>query len=484
MLVRKELISTFLSPKFSATFVVCSLLMLLSVGMGIREYRSTKMQYAAAQELVREEMRQTHQWMELNNKIFREPNPLQIFVSGVENDIGRYSFISLWNPVKLVHSVYGDDPLFAVFRFLDFVFIVQVVLTLFGIFFTYDAICGERESGTLMLTFSNAVPRGRYIAAKFIGSWLGLALPIVVPILLSILLLFVFGIHMTTLQWVRLGGIICASILLFTFFVAFGIFISAVTRRSNVSFMISLVCWVAFVLIIPRVGVMLSGQMIPVPTVAEVESRQDRYVKDRWDIFMKSQDEVWKERENSMHGLSDAQRKAKRDEMQWTWAEADDKARKLVTIDIDENARKLKEEMRNRKVVQQQLAFLLSRISPVSAYQLAVMNMAGTDIDMKNRYEDGLTVYRSMFNKYKEQKQKESGGLGGVRISMDSKTGIKIETGRDIALDTGDMPQFQAAGIDFAASVQAAFPDFGILMVCSLLAFAGGFIAFLRYDVR
>jgi len=273
-------------------------------------------------------------------------------------------------------------------------------------------------------------------------------------------------------------------VLLFTFFIAFGIFVSAVTRRSNVSFLISLVCWVAFVLIIPRVGVMLSGQFVKVPTVAEIESQQDGFAKDRWNQHMKELTETWRGREESLKGLNDEQRKAKRDELEWTWAEQDDKLRRAVQRDIDENSRKLMEESRNRKLVQERLAFALSRVSPVSAFQLAVMNLAATDINVKNRAEDALTAFRSTFNQYKEQKQKESGGIGGLRISVDSNKGVKIDAGREIALDLSGLPQYQPVNASFGQVVALTLPDVGILGICSLLAFAGAFVSFLRYDVR
>jgi ABC-type transport system involved in multi-copper enzyme maturation permease subunit len=483
-LIFKELESILFSPKFTATFAVCSLLMLLSVFVGIREFQSTSKQYAAANDLVQQEMREARGWMMVNNRVYREPNPLQVFASGIQNDIGRYSSISSWEPVKLVHSSYSDDPLFAVFRFVDFAFIVQVVLTLFAILFTYDAVSGERESGTLQLIFSNAVPRAQYIAAKFIGSWLGMVIPLAVPVLLSLSLLFVFGVHLTGEQWARLASLIGVSVLLFTFFIAFGIFVSAVTRRSNVSFLISLVCWVAFVLIIPRVGVMLSGQFVKVPTVAEIESQQDGFAKDRWNQHMKELTETWRGREELMKGLNDEQRKAKRDELEWAWAEQDDKLRKAVQRDIDENSRKLTEESRNRKLVQERLAFALSRVSPVSAFQLAVMNLAATDINVKNRAEDALTAFRSTFNQYKEQKQKESGGIAGLRISVDSNKGVKIDVGREIALDLSGLPQYQPVNASFGQVVALTLPDIGILGICSLLAFAGAFVSFLKYDVR
>lgn len=237
IMVMKELKSIILSPKFTATFAVCSLLILLSTYLGIREYQSAAKQFAAANELVQQEMREARQWMMVNNRIYREPNPLQIFASGVQNDVGRLSAISAWEPIKLVHSAYSDDPIFAVFRFIDVAFIVQVVLTLLAILFTFDAINGERETGTLQLAFSNAVPRVQFVAAKLVGAWLGLVVPLTIPFALSMVLLIVFSIPMTLTHWMQLGGFLAISLLFVTFFVAYGTLISTLTRRSNVSFL-------------------------------------------------------------------------------------------------------------------------------------------------------------------------------------------------------------------------------------------------------
>lgn len=483
-MVVKELKSILLSPKFTGTFAVCSLLMLLTVYVGIREYQSTLREYAAANNLVQQEMREARQWMQVNNRIYREPNPMQIFVAGVQNDVGRFSSISAWQPVKLVHSSYTDDPIFAVFRFVDFSFIVQVVLTLFAVLFTFDAINGERENGTLQLIFSHAVPRAQFVLAKLVGSWLGLVIPLTIPVLLSLLMLPLFGIPMTTDVWMRMGAVMAASVLLFTFFVAFGVLVSALTRHSNVSFLICLVSWVALVLIVPRLGVMAAGQIIKTPTVAEIESQQDGFAKNRWNEEMKLMGERWRTRNESMNGLNEQERKAKRDEMEWTWAEEDDNARKKVQQDVDENSRKLREEFRNRTMEQQHLAFLLSRFSPVSAFQLAIMNLGGTDTGLKSRYEDALNAYRTAFNQYKDQKRKESGSIGGLRISVDSQSGVKIDVGREIALDLSGIPQFQLNRGTFVEAFAPTIVDFGLLGFFSIAALVGTFLAFLRYDVR
>jgi ABC-type transport system involved in multi-copper enzyme maturation permease subunit len=483
-LVLKELRGILASPKFPVTLATVTLLILLSVFVGIQEYRSAVRQYETATALVQLEMREARSWMALNNRVYRQPDPMQIFAAGVEHDIGRTSAISAWQPVKLLSAAYTNDPLYAVFRTVDVAFIVSVVLTLLALLFTYDAISGEREDGTLQLTFANAVPRATYLLAKFIGSWVGLASALLVPLALSLSLLLIYRVPLTGEHWLRIGAFVAASGLLFTLFLAFGIFVSTLTRRSNVSFLVALTSWVALVLIVPRAGVMIAGQLSPVPSVAEVESQQDGFSKDRWEAHMKSMGERWRERERSMEGLNADQRKDKREEMEWTWAEEDDQSRKKMQAEIDEHARKLREDLRNRKREQERLAFLLSRFSPASAYQLAVMNLAGTDVRVKGRYEDGITAYRTTYNAYRDKKQRESGSTGGIRISVDSNSGIKIDAGRELSLDLSDMPQFSHPRPTFREVVAASVVDVGWLGLTALLAFAGAFVAFLRYDVR
>jgi ABC-type Na+ efflux pump permease subunit len=85
---------------------------------------------------------------------------------------------------------------------MDLMFIVQVVLSLFAILFTYDSICGEREAGTLKLNFANPIPRTSYIISKIVGSWLGLSIPLIIPMLLGLALVLVCGIPRT----VRFGS--------------------------------------------------------------------------------------------------------------------------------------------------------------------------------------------------------------------------------------------------------------------------------------
>lgn len=483
-IILHELKNIIASPKFIASFTVVSFLILLSVFLGIQHYHYSVKQYETINRLAKQEMREKTDWMGLTNTIHRYPDPFQIFVSGANDDIGRYSSVNAFENIKLVHSNYSDESIYAVFRFIDFSFIVSVILSLFAILFTYDSINGEVEKGTLQLVLSNAVPRKTFITGKLIGTWLGLVIPVIIPLLLSLLLIILWNIPLGTEHWVKLSVLTGSSILVFTFFIALGIFTSSVTKRSNVSFLVSLVLWILIVFVIPRAGIMAAGQIIRVPGFAEIQGKEAAFEKDRWEKYMKDSQERWRERNLPARNMNDEESKAYREEKMWEWMEEEDKERKKVQSDIEDYSRKLNQDYRNDKSNLEKLGFSLSRFSPVSAYNLLNMNIAGTDIGIKNRYEDAMNTYRTAFIEYKEKKQKESGSIGGIRISVDSQTGIKIETSRDQgSLDVSDMPQFTIPKYTSADAAPSVLIDSGIIALFALLFAAGAYFRFMKYTV-
>ena len=108
VLFEKELKGIFLSPKFVSTFGVCSLLIVLSIFVGIKEFQNEQEQYETAIRLAEQQIMQEESWWGIDNTVFRKPSVMQIFVSGVNNDIGRTSEISTWVEPKLDNSNYSD----------------------------------------------------------------------------------------------------------------------------------------------------------------------------------------------------------------------------------------------------------------------------------------------------------------------------------------------------------------------------------------
>lgn len=485
LIFKKELLSIIKSPKFIGTFLTCTLLILLSVYIGIQEYNNAIRQYNTSQQLFKSQTEQIKSWHSLRTTEVRKPDPLMIFTAGVHNDVGRYSQISQREEVKLQNSVYMDDPIFAIFRFIDFTFIVTVILSLFAILFTYNSINGEKESGTSRLIFSNSVSRIQFLLAKIAGALTGLIIPILIPILISILLILLLRIDFTLNDWSRLFVFITISLLYFVFFTILGVSVSAFTKSSSNSFLFLLVFWITSIFIVPRIGVMTAGQFVKVISQAEIDSQLDAYSKDRWNEFYSEMNKVWELRNAEMESLDENEREAYRDSKTWSWMQQDDLMRKKIEKEINEYSLRLNEGFVNKKYELKNLAFTLSRFSPSSSYQLAAMNIAKTDIEMKQRYESLLRDYRTRFLGFVETKEAEEGESSGRTISFNSETGISINDGRkESGIDLSEMPKFVYPNVSFSQILNPTIIDFGIISFYTLIILAIGYLRFLKFDLR
>ena len=490
-IIGKELKSIISSPKFVITFAACSIMILLSVWVGIEDYRAGVARTDAAQG-INYQILKTRTWSGIQTRAFRYPDPMQIFVSGVHNDVGRLSDIRGGNEVKLKNSMFSDDTLFAVFRLVDFAFIVQIVLSLLAILFTYDAVNGEREGGTLQLTFSNPVPRAKFILGKLIGSWLGLVIPLLIPILLSILLILLMKIPMTSLHWQKLGGLLFVSLLYFTFFIALGLLTSALARRSATSFLVSLVIWVFFVFIIPRAGIMAAGQFVDVPSVAEMDSRKAAFLKEQSDRMQEKMMQRSQELSKRLMTMKPEERAINAKKFSDEFRQELDKLQKEREAERAEYVKRLEEDRRNRQSYQEKLGFMLSRFSPASSFCLAVMNLASTDIQLKSRAEESMKDFRSRLLALAEEKSKEeeSGGIRGRGMMIttvkkdDGTMAVKFHVSDPPTVHPEDVPVFKESPRDFGETVAGTLVDVGLLAIYSIVAFSITFVAFLRYDVR
>ena len=156
-IIKKEILDNITSPKFVFTFLLCTILILLSVYTGVANYSAEKKEHTASVALNRKNMesRRDYQSLASGIKINKPPQVLGTIVTGIEEAVGRVAPVNIASDPNLIESKYESNPVFAVFGALDLMFIVKIVLSLFAILFTYDAIVGEKERGTLKLALSN-----------------------------------------------------------------------------------------------------------------------------------------------------------------------------------------------------------------------------------------------------------------------------------------------------------------------------------------
>jgi ABC-type transport system involved in multi-copper enzyme maturation permease subunit len=468
LIMEKELREIIGSTKFAVTFGVCAVLILLAFYAGIRNYQVGVEQYESGRRESVRKLEGITDWKDVrSNRISLKPQPIASLVMGVSNDIGRNVEVGGRGELSPEDSRYSEDPIFAVFRFLDLDFIFQIVLSLFAILFAYDAINGEKERGTLRLSFSNAVPRASYMIGKIAGSFLALGVPLLIPILLGALLMTVMGVPMKGSDWTRLALIAAAGLLYFGVFLTLAVFISSVTQRSSTSFLLSLVVWILSVMVLPRTAVLIAGRAVDVPSVDELASAKSRYSASLWQEDRKKMAEYHPE----AGGDPD---KMMQEFQRFMSSIASEREKKLNVF-----ASRLNEERRNKQDIQERLAFTIARISPSAVFSLASSAIAGTGVGFKDEYKRAAEEYQQSFAEFIKGKtgMNPSGGIV-FRVSSDGPQEKKDP------INPHELPEFVYRQQPLSAAMGAVSIDFGILALFAFTFFACAFRAFLRYDVR
>jgi len=464
-IIKKEILDNITSPKFVFTFLLCTVLILLSVYTGVTNYRAEQKEYTAALAFNKKNMENQPNYSSLAGigvKISKPPQVLSTVVTGIEEAVGRVAPVNVAYDPNLIDSKYSSNPVFAVFGALDLMFIVKIVLSLFAILFTYDAIVGEKEKGTLKLALSNDVPRDRLILGKAIGGYISLLLPLLIPLVLSLLILLITpDISLGGEDWGRLLLIFLMFFLYLSVFFSLGLFVSARTSRSSTSFLVLLFVWVIIVMVIPKVAVITAGQVRPIPSVHEITAKKDAFLQQIQSEGQKGALE-WVQK-NRADAAKDP--KAYQDKFrQW----AQDYQQELTTR-IDENNSALERDYQQKKRAQQTLAINMSRISPASALTFGSMTLARTGVHDFDRFLASVRTYKPIYTKW-----------------INSKFGasLNFQTGEQAKIKLDDMPQHVYEPEWLSRSLVRTIPDFALLTVMIIVFFVGAYVSFLRYDVR
>jgi hypothetical protein len=354
----------------------------------------------------------------------------------------------------------------SVFRFLDLEFVFQVVLSLFAVLLGYDAVCGEKERGTLRLCLANAVPRPLFVLGKLLGAYTVLVVSLLIALGVGALLLPLMGVHLSGQEWLRLLFIVAGGILFFGVFLALAVFISSTVKRSADAFLILLVLWVGAVLILPRAAVLLAGRAVDVPSVDELGYRKAAYATDLFRGYRTA--------------LADFKTPASNDvEVMMT---ALNRYMDSLTTDLDGRMSayrgRLNEERDNCVQHRASVALGLARLSPSAALALATSKLAGTSPQLKQRFTDQAAAHQAVLGDFLQEKT-------GVNVAGRMMV-MKITDGEEEPepIDPAELPRFEFRGPTLTASLNAALPDLGLLALFNLVFFAGAVVAFNRYDAR
>jgi len=180
-LIQKEVMQHILSVRFVALLLMCLLLIPLTLSINYRNYRQNLVDYQESVKLANIEEKTVNPKMPLEpelevSKLFLKPTPLSVFANGLGDALPSY-FGMTRNGIIQGAPALVSDSLSYLLGHLDFLFLVGTVFSLLALLFTFDAVAGEREAGTLRITLANSLPRDLFLWSKLIGGYIVFVVP-------------------------------------------------------------------------------------------------------------------------------------------------------------------------------------------------------------------------------------------------------------------------------------------------------------------
>ena len=277
-LIRKEMMYHILSARFIALLLMCVLLIPLNLHINYHRYLQRQVDY---QETVKEENNKEsaeQPWLQKQktdpnlevSKLILKPTPLSVFGTGLESALPSYLGMTR-NGIKRGEAALSTAPIAFLLGHLDFVFVVSTVFSLLALLFTFDAVTGEKEAGTLRITLANALPRDIFLWSKFIGGYLVFIVPFLVSLITGLLVLVWQGFPLSEPNiFSRVLCLIGISLLYIAIFFAIGAVVSIYFDNSKTALIVAFTVWVFAVLILPRVGFLAAQIVAPTSTAESV----------------------------------------------------------------------------------------------------------------------------------------------------------------------------------------------------------------------
>ena len=285
-LIQKEMMHHILSARFVALLLMCVLLIPLNLHINYHHYLKRQIDYQEQETLesenvFKDENSEKPEGVSVKIKLARDtdfevsklilkPTPLSVFATGLESALPSYLGMTR-NGITRGEASLSTAPIAFLLGHLDFVFVVSTVFSLLALLFTFDAVAGEREAGTLRITLANALPRDIFLWSKLIGGYLVFILPFLISVIIGLLVLVLQGFPLSELDiFLRILCLICVSLLYIAVFFALGAVISIYFDSAKTALIVAFTVWVFVVLILPRVGFLAAQIVAPTSTAESV----------------------------------------------------------------------------------------------------------------------------------------------------------------------------------------------------------------------
>ena len=390
-LIQKEMMHHILSVRFVALLLMCVLLIPLTLLINYRNYQGDLVDYQEAVKLANIEETTVNPKMPLEpevevSKLFLKPTSLSVFAKGLGDSLPSYLGMTRNGITQGPPSTFSA-PLSQLLGHLDFLFVVGTVFSLLALLFTFDAVAGEREAGTIRITLSNAVPRDLFLWSKLIGGYLVFVVPFLVSFLFGLLLLVWQGFPLGESDiFPRVLGLTAISLLYIGVFFAIGTVISTYLDSAKTALIVVFTVWVFAVLITPRVGFLAAKVIAPARTSQSVYMEK-KAIRDDLDVALQEEKMkiIMETPAEEMSEAGHVTRIIAGDVLN----EVDERMKPLeeeYRQEFQEQADKLDRDYKRETARQEQVGETLSRITPTSSLIYLATNLTQTGKRKRSNY--------------------------------------------------------------------------------------------------
>ena len=274
-LIQKEMMHHILSVRFVMLLLMCLLLVPLTLSINHQNYRKNLLDYQESVKLSNIEEKIINPSMELEpelevSKLFLKPTPLSVFANGLGDALPSYLGMTR-NGITQGPPATVSDSIAHLLGHLDFLFVVGTVFSLLALLFTFDAVAGEREAGTLRINLANPLPRDLFLWSKLIGGYIVFVVPFLVAFLFGLLVIVWQGFPLGEPEvFPRVMSLMLAALLYIGVFFAIGTVISTYLDNAKTALIVAFTVWVFAVLIVPRIGFVAAKLIVPTKTSQSV----------------------------------------------------------------------------------------------------------------------------------------------------------------------------------------------------------------------
>ena len=401
-LIQKEIMHHVLSVRFVALLLMCVLLIPTTLSINYRKYNQNLINYQESVRQAGTEAKENPPNAQDPNtevsKLFLKPTPLSVFVNGLEDALPTYLGMTR-NGVRQSSTGLTQASVAYVLGNLDFLFIVGTIFSLLALLFTFDAVAGEREAGTLRINLSNPLPRDVFLWSKLIGGYIVFVIPFLVSFLLGLLLLTWQGFPLGEFEVA--APVFCLtliSLLYIAVFFAIGVVISTYLDNAKTALIVAFTFWVLAVLVAPR------GAFIIAKLVAPTRTQQAVYMEKnalRNNLTKDKEEKIGEKMAEAMAGGGSVNISLNDPGTQKRLNDLRKPIEEQFRVTFQNQAGKIDRDYQREKDRQEHVGETLSRIAPTSSLTYIAMNLTQTGkLKRKLYFQTGERYYNQLDESY------------------------------------------------------------------------------------